>query len=1732
MDFRANEPESYRLYSLAMKGDNAAADGSTNIECYNYLNKAVSLARGVAKRVVNKLYTDYKNVGAASAITGTFKQDTMQAFVDSIITYYRDDYAYLTIQPVNAEGDLTTVGGTTDVYAKVTIPEMPASADGLYQYFKVNWNQAQTDDAQKITDPDLWTFAKKYVLERIHAKWGSDESKKDFIGYVDRNFMDIKVNTTYYLTADNDGKGGFGYCEEKDLASNADYAVWTLALTDPDKAAQVRKTGHIQSDYSKKYVQVKGEFDAEPDYNMAFDECANVAEDDEAHNKTHITVKMSRFTSEGMADATVNDNLYQISTLLSNDGQDVQGDYMQKIRRKVVNYMYQNSNQIASSVAKSFAQLYKGRTEAEQTALLQNDVKMATDIICREYLKLKVRNVNGKYMLYFDFPAVPDIIGVFENSSDKEAGKAKFWETVKKGLLAAVKDVSERHSVDVEKVTRNLDKVSPNHTYILTVDDANTFDFDSCAYRSAYSVNATSKMLWNISSISEKTDVADLTPATMKAGKAPISGKFTIQNKKTQKYVEVKSKYYARPDVAQTEASQIYVGVGPKNDNDTLSYRLYSLGTDQAKDGTTGIECYDYLDKAIGWAYGIAKTVANNQTTFSDKATLEALADSVINYYRDDYAYLSIQPVEGQKAISKAGETTAVYAKATIPAVPEIAQQLYKKFYYKEDQDMHTSLWEEAKQLVLDKLNEKYGKDANKTDVMGYINRNLMNIRSNTTYFLTADEDPVGGFDYCKASEVLDKGDLAIWNMTMVEPDEDAQKIGTFHIQNVGTEKFVAVDNSKKFNAEPNYVFDPVDLANVDSEVFKAHAKSGTHIYVDYRRFDRNDKTHYQMSELSEGGQDVNRYLWTIHNLAVEAMKKFGENYRTQINSISQVFTGSNDDAVNKPLTDKFINDAMMATDMVAREYLKLKIRDNGDGTVSLYHEFPTVPAVLDQFAKQKLGKDLWTYLKGYIKETLDDQNNHYSKDYPDAVAKIERNIENVNPGHTYFLTAETDDTFGYTFENTTQDVAKWGLTNADDELNAPAIPMTEEEMAKEGVKPIDGFFHISSGYDVDNSIVQVTDYCWAGPYLSKADAKTLPGSVIYVKAEPVKRNGILQYKLTNLRSQGIEVNGETEKTYTEFYNALKEGKLDSQLRTIATQGYTAWLSTGMKAFLYGIGRHLDDKTNETAGDNSSLADKFIKAVDGAFDDAMYIMPTTLKDGETKSYYMYEKTMNLEAVSKFYAENKEAVDKAIKSVSAILKNNSVPTDGESFTGSGYLANMGYTGTMPTTISYSSILSDPELLFYWLKMEVVNMLDKSNATTAGNYKNAVAALLTDDADAKSNITGFIEGLQNIYVGNDLGNLIANYFKRINYSRFYYLLDGWFNNGQGGEGKPSNPGIFGFGNNNDYSSYYGSELKRAEDAGKWVMTELNADNKADCFGLGINSTLQGLDGHYYGTMYVDFPIDVTASKTETNGLRFYYVNSEKTEPFELEQADGTKKTVQTVTLGEYTDVVPSGAAVIVESKSYNADDNKMVPKVAYDVKPQGGDMLKGSFFPVGKTRVYDNSSSTYGSTQKNLGQVVYEFLNLIFGVTDYDASASTYKADASPSRWVASQLDKMLGIEIGENDRTYTLWKGKTDPRNPMGFYIYRDKTQTGETARNQFKALDANKAFLYVKNAMSATGGAKIYIGGFNGGTTGIGEIVAPADQQKNVIYDLQGRRVNNPHHGIYIINGKKVLIVK
>ena len=169
-----------------------------------------------------------------------------------------------------------------------------------------------------------------------------------------------------------------------------------------------------------------------------------------------------------------------------------------------------------------------------------------------------------------------------------------------------------------------------------------------------------------------------------------------------------------------------------------------------------------------------------------------------------------------------------------------------------------------------------------------------------------------------------------------------------------------------------------------------------------------------------------------------------------------------------------------------------------------------------------------------------------------------------------------------------------------------------------------------------------------------------------------------------------------------------------------------------------------------------------------------------------------------------------------------------------------------------------------------------------------------------------------------------------------------------------------------------------------------------------------------------------------------------------------------------LAQQGDVVPAQTAVVLECNSTNPADNQLLP--TGDEKPKtSNNRLCGTFFG-----------------------------GAINGLTVKDGAGNDYNV-------------------THDNIRAFNI--NTADSRNPIGFY----------KVKNNVTNIPGNKAFLVLTSTEAQ---AKSFVLEFeDGGTTGIETIENSKNSTDDgVYYDLQGRRVENPTRGIYIVNGKKVVI--
>lgn len=320
----------------------------------------------------------------------------------------------------------------------------------------------------------------------------------------------------------------------------------------------------------------------------------------------------------------------------------------------------------------------------------------------------------------------------------------------------------------------------------------------------------------------------------------------------------------------------------------------------------------------------------------------------------------------------------------------------------------------------------------------------------------------------------------------------------------------------------------------------------------------------------------------------------------------------------------------------------------------------------------------------------------------------------------------------------------------------------------------------------------------------------------------------------------------------------------------------------------------------------------------------------------------------------------------------------------------------------------------------------------------------------------------------YAGTDIANVVKRYINadRINQGQTYYLMSGALKKID--NGRAYNPSDL---TNTSHNEYEGTLPK---------FDFVNNNNTDTYFGPELPVTgdaamwiLEKVDDTNY------FGVKPSTNMRGRDGK--YYTTLYVDFPFQI-KGDVKAYTIEGVEaknadgyyfakvkkLAQQGDVVPAQTAVVLECNSTNPADNQLLP--TGDETPEtSNNRLCGTFFG--------------------------EAIN---GLTVKDGTG----AERNVTR---------------DNIRAFNI--NTADSRNPIGFYKLNNTVTT----------IPGNKAFLVLTNAEAQ---AKGFVLEFeDGGTTGIETIEnSNHSTESGVYYDLQGRRVENPTRGVYIVNGKKVVI--
>jgi hypothetical protein len=259
--------------------------------------------------------------------------------------------------------------------------------------------------------------------------------------------------------------------------------------------------------------------------------------------------------------------------------------------------------------------------------------------------------------------------------------------------------------------------------------------------------------------------------------------------------------------------------------------------------------------------------------------------------------------------------------------------------------------------------------------------------------------------------------------------------------------------------------------------------------------------------------------------------------------------------------------------------------------------------------------------------------------------------------------------------------------------------------------------------------------------------------------------------------------------------------------------------------------------------------------------------------------------------------------------------------------------------------------------------------------------------------------------------------------------------------------------------------------------WTLEEVNT------FDVTFNAATLTEDKegneYYYTTLYVDFPY------TLPDGVKAYYVSSIDDKGYALtEEISGT---------------VPAQTAVLLESES----DEAALNISDTDGSAISGNLLHGNDFLIEELGIKTKEISMIFDMIRNLRPGT-QILN------DYEHLEMRNSGTINNKFFF-----NLAASELQDYDEVYSLGNVRVLNKNndKLGFWKYR-------------KGLNGNKAFLYI-SASSAAGASDVSM--FGKGTTNGIEGVEAQQKNDNQVYDLQGRKVQHPANGVFIVNGKKVM---
>ena len=971
------------------------------------------------------------------------------------------EYGFMRMMPVD---------GSADTYHAIAVlPTIPSDIVEVWQAKKNPNNDYVSTNSGGTT---MWDWCIDIVYRYLDEHSGAGGTNAALAAKIRNNLKNIKEGHTYMLTADTDGS--FGYIDVTgSLTSSNNQSWWKLTPkvnTDnvKDGTYKIRNIGKGNVNDDNAWVKIESKYYARPNYSESEASDIRITFDGEANGGQKI-VNLGGQTPDG-TDIDI--------------------------------YSYINKAILIGKMA-----IYNVLTEGNGVnPACQENIAVAQNYM-ENYVKnnafMCIKPVPGKDDAVYAYARIPEIPEeVVTQMYNHHAITADDASLAWAFGVQKVKDYLSAHSGEggtdntlASYILANIDNIQPNTTYYLSAHPSDgTFD---------YAAEGTFEMtneyfMWGF-------DVEEVEEDNL------ASGTYKIRNVQYENFVEVLSKYYAKPDTDEEHATEIHITYSGKLDDG--SYKVTNMSA-VAKDDSQ-VDLLSYVDKAIMLGKVAIADVLNGKST--DENIKKA------QQYMEDFvranAFMRVKPVTG---------TNYVYAIADIPEIPyDVYHEMYRHGVI--TADTKEAAWAYGVEYVLGYL-DNHGTD---NTLAQLIRNNINKIQQGHTYYLS--EDPDHSFGYVDAENFSSTDRTIQWGIDLVEEDQPVES-DFYKIHNVGNDLYVKVEG--RYYARPAY---SEEEATPIAVTIDGTLEDGS----------------MKVTNLVGDGHDIQKYVQHAIELGTALIHQL-------LDDVSQP---ENVERAIEEMTN-FVNE---------NAYMRVKLVPGETDAYYAYVVLPTVPQYIVTEWEKKYPNYNGTMRDWAVEQVKNYLNTHDTD--PKLKSMVMNNIDKLYEGHTYYLRADQDKTFGIGDLTAGEvDLADrfywWGFADA---IKA---------------EPFAGYYRIKGA---DGNYVNVTGRFAATPDADLETAKTAAGTVIYVGTGETKNTKTLP--LDTLRSQGVNVGD-----YMTLMNDI--------LAVIA--------ETGIEV----IEEKLQDPAYEHYSQYASLVEPMVQTLLEGIDLNLYVEPTITSDG--KNAYMLE----------------------------------------------------------------------------------------------------------------------------------------------------------------------------------------------------------------------------------------------------------------------------------------------------------------------------------------------------------------------------------------------------------------------------------------------------------------------------------------------------------------------------